>query len=154
MVMCMLKCEKACMVYRKLGNWPKNCLSRDLMSMATDKANSLQGSGSMTGGQYVSHWLLTTLEWSAYVEKEHTEHLLSIIKKDYKCKAKWEGKRYWIGNTIKERYTFQCRGMCMRQSRDSSGMLPKGLRHNPTNMPEPYMAARRNMQSKQMTLSH
>ena len=31
-----------------------------------------------------------------YVGKEHVEHLLSIIKKDYKCKAEWEGERYIV----------------------------------------------------------
>ena len=34
-----------------------------------------------------------------YVGEEHARHLLSIIKRDYKCKAEWEGERY-IGLTL------------------------------------------------------
>ena len=34
-----------------------------------------------------------------YVGKEHAEHLLSIIGKDYTCKPEWEGERY-IGLTL------------------------------------------------------
>jgi hypothetical protein len=93
MAMCFVRYDAACMVFLKQVSSHKISSPSDSTKPVTTKARSHQGTGDTTGALVVDDFGVK------YINKADVEHLMSVLKQDYKVETDWEGTRY-LGLTL------------------------------------------------------